>query len=124
MLMSVTVDFDELFGYEIDGTATVDRVVANVLRLDNGDTYQLDEDVDYMVNDFDEVLILRSAYTIARLEESKAKVLANSALTEEQKAQSLKSNEEMAAHVRRSGGELIFYKLIINDTIYDAELKP
>jgi hypothetical protein len=123
MLMSVMVDFDELFGYEIDGTATVDRVVAHVLRLDNGDTYQLDEDVEYMVNELDEVLILKSVYTIARLEESRTKALANSLLSEEQRAQSLKTNEEMTAHVRRSGGELIFYKLIINDTIYDAELK-
>lgn len=123
MLMSVTVDFDELFGYEIDDTATVDRVVAHMLRLDNGDTYQLEENVEYMVNELDEVLVLRSVYTLARLEESRAKALANSFLSDEQRAQSLKTNEEMVAHVRRSGGELIFYKLIINDTIYDAELK-
>lgn len=123
MLMSVTVDFDELFGYEIDDTATVDRVVAHMLRLDNGDTYQLEENVEYMVNELDDVLVLRSVYTLARLEESRTKALANSFLSDEQRAQSLKTNEEMVAHVRRSGGELIFYKLIINDTIYDAELK-
>jgi len=124
MLMSVMVDFDELMGYEIEGTSTVDKVVANVVRLDNGDRYQFDEDVEYMVNDFDDVLILKEVVTLARLEESRNRVLASSFLPEEQKARSLRTNEEMVGHVRRNGGELVFYKLVINDTIYDAELRP
>lgn len=124
MLMTVMVDFDELMGYEIEGTAAVDAVVADVVRLDNGDRYQLNEDVEYIVNEFDDVLILKDVVTLARLEESRSRVLASSFLPEEQKAQSLRTNEEMAAHVRRGGGELVFYKLVINDTIYDAELRP
>jgi hypothetical protein len=124
MLMTVMVDFDELAGYEIEGTATVDRVVSHVVRLDNGDTYQFDEDVEYLVNELDDVLILKSVYTLARLEESRNRALSLSFLPEEDRARSLESNDNMAALVRRNGGELIFYKLIINDTIYDAELRP
>jgi hypothetical protein len=124
MLMTVMVDFDELAGYEIEGTAAVDRVVSHVVRLDNGDTYQFDEDVEYLVNEFDDVLILKSVYTLARLEESRNRALSLSFLPEEDRVRSLETNDNMAALVRRNGGELIFYKLVINDTIYDAELRP
>ncbi len=120
MLMNVFIDFDELMGYEIVEVTSVDRVLDTMIKLESGDRYECDEDMEIFVNEMDDVLVLRQRYTRASVTERIQETSRAHYLSEDLKARSIESSRQMLELVEKSGGELVFYKLVINDTIYDA----
>jgi hypothetical protein len=123
MLMNVFVDFDELIGYEIVETTSVDRVIDTLIKLENGDRYECEDDMELSVNEMDDVLVLRQRYTRAILIERIEATMRSPHLADDLKARSVGSSRQMLDLVEKHGGELVFYKLVINDTIYDASLR-
>lgn len=123
MLMSVFIDFDEVRGYEIVGTSSVTAVISNLVKLEDDQRFELDQDVEVFVSEFDDVLILREQYTTASLEYQIQETQHSPYLNDDLRARAIESTRRLLESVVRNGGTLEFHKLVINDTVYDATLR-
>lgn len=124
MLMSVFIDFDDLSGYTIRGTASVEAVIDSIVKLDNGQRFDLYESVEYIVNELDEVLLLDSVHTSAAIRSNIDEVTRGPWHSDEgARASLIESLSRMLASVEQSGGRIELHNLVINDEIYDATLR-
>lgn len=114
------IDWNELSGYEVDEAITVDGVLDDIIKLDNGDKYRAQFDVEYEIGVGDEAVVFKQVFTEARLRESlafaEAYVQDTGTLRDMQQR-----NKEMIETIKRCGGKLVIYKLLVNDTVYDVD---
>jgi hypothetical protein len=79
--------------------------------------------VEYLVNEFDDVLILKDTTTTESLRRQRRETMSSQYLSEEQKARSIETIDRLMQIVEGRGGALVSFKLVVNDTVYDAEKK-
>lgn len=112
MLIDTDVLFDELEGYAFYHKCEVKAVINDKVKCEDGEVLEFYEDIEYIIDEFDEILILKRVHTLQDLERFK------SHMNESADANLLTTLEEHIEIARKDGAYETF-ACIHNDSFYD-----
>lgn len=114
------LDFNYLKDFTVEEVTTIAKVIDNTIKLDNDDVFVCEDNMEYFISELDDVVIFKQTidkYTWIRMVDSCSRMKSSASVDDSL----LDALEE---EVDRIGDSVLeFYKLLINDEVYEAEKK-
>lgn len=121
------LDFKDLEGYTVDEVTTVDKIIDNVIKLNNDDVFIAEEYVEDIAYEDDDVVIFKTLIDkYSRMRNiDELKRLKNSPYIDSTSIDDLnKMIEKDEEAIQQYGDEVIeLYMLLINDELYEVDKK-
>jgi hypothetical protein len=117
------VPWDELGGYEVHEMSSVDRIMSSLVRLDNGEIYQCETNLEIEVSEGDACVIFRQVRNRFRiLEQIEFFETTGLRIDPDRSRELVMKLKDELSRLERSSSPFTFFKLLIGDNVYDAEL--
>ncbi|ABX50449.1 hypothetical protein Sbal195_3287 [Shewanella baltica OS195] len=69
MLIDTDLIFDEIQGYEFYHKCEVKAVIDDKVKGEDGELFEFYENIEYLIEEFDEIIVLRKKLTLMELED-------------------------------------------------------
>jgi hypothetical protein len=112
MLIDTDLLFDELVGYEFYHKSEVKAVIDEKVKCDDGEVLEFYESVEYIIEEYDDLIIMKRKQTIQELIEFKEY------LNEKSDLELIESVDTQIKEAQQNGAYEAF-ACLHNDTIYD-----
>ncbi len=112
MYIDTDLLFDDLVGYEFYHKCEVKAAIGDRLKCEDGEVLEFSEDVEYLMDEYDEIIVFKRKQTVNELEQLKKHCEENGNLD-------LISYIESNMEIAKRSGAFESYACVHNDTFYD-----
>lgn len=112
MLIDTDLLFDELEGYAFFHKCEVKAVIDEKVKCEDGEVLEFYEDMEYILDEFDEIIVLKKKQTLNDLEAFKAFLI-------ETNKNELIASVESSIEIARRDGAYETFACVHDDTFYD-----
>lgn len=118
------ISWDELHGYYPTETSHIENIIGNVVKLENGDVFNCDQNVEDFadVGDFCVVFQQKLSAAALRAEIDEIKSGYNRGMSPESISRSIEIREKMISLANSQGGITFWHKMLIGEHVVDADL--
>lgn len=113
------LDFHDLKDFTVEEVTTIAKVIDNIIKLENDDVFVCEDNMEYLISELDDVVIFKQTidkYTYIRMVDSCSRMKSSASVGNNSLLDALEED------IDRIGDSVLeFYKLLINDEVYEVE---